>query len=651
MVERSQLLAQSEERYRTLVEGSADIFFNVDEEGYFIYMNETGVSRFGYAKEEIIGKRYVDFIPEEYRLRVFEYYTSVKEEGKQADYNEFPIVSKGGEIFWIGQNVQRMTDKEGSVYFSAVARDITQRKVLSDQLEIAKEQAQKAQQAEQQFLANMSHEIRTPLNAIIGMGHLLGDTSLNNEQDEYLEILSGSARILKNLISDILDMSKIDAGTLEVQEKEFDLELDVKNLIRTFETKNDKPDLIYKFSMDSQINRLIHTDQQILNQVLLNLLGNADKFTTFGSVHVKIGLTDQSDESYHLIIEVEDTGIGMSPEEQVRIFEDFRQANKEIRSNYGGTGLGLSISRKLLNLLGSDLHVRSEKGKGSIFYFDLAVKRGGEIVRSQEQQTSIGSLLERREAKVCVVEDNTLNVKYITRLLQKWDLSYEVCGNGQEALDYYAKNDVDIILMDLQMPVMDGFEATRQIRKLPSEKSQVPIVALTASTFLSKKQMAEDAGMTDFLSKPFTPDELSAILKRYLQNSPDPVAETEKFEYSKQLDRAYLLEAYGDDLDYAEEIFSLFLEEYSKELAILRELLTTGREDEIQAQVHKMKPTFQMVGLTEVSRFFQNIENQLHSAPSPRVMSELENVLFEMPGQIELVKLECHRLKQAKKKA
>lgn len=649
VVERSQLLAQSEERYRTLVERSADIFFNVDADGYFIYMNETGVSRFGYQEDEIIGHRYVEFIPEAYQSAVFKYYTSLREEGRGADYNEFPIRSKSGEISWIGQNVKRMEDKEGRVYFSAVARDITQRKELSDQLEIAKEQALKAQQAEQQFLANMSHEIRTPLNAIIGMSHLLDDTALDDEQEEYLEILAGSARILKNLISDILDMSKIDAGTLEIQEKEFGLKHELANLIRTFETKNDKPQLSYHFDFDNDIDRQIITDVQILNQVLLNLLSNADKFTHQGQVGLSVTINEDEEDTYLLQFEVMDTGIGMSEEEQARVFEDFRQANNEIRREYGGTGLGLSISRKLLDLLDSDLRLISEKGRGSRFHFDLRVKKGDPVTSKEQKSQRIDKLLKKEGAKICVVEDNSLNVKYISRLLEKWNLHYHICDNGQEVLDYYQEHEADIILMDLQMPIMDGFEATRMIRKMDAPKRNIPIIALTASTFLSKKQMAEEAGMTDFLSKPFTPDQLSSLLEKYIS---DQIAQGEDLDtstYSDSLDKKFLIEAYGDDLDYAEEIFELFLSEYPKEMHQLITFIRDKNMKDLTHHVHKMKPTFQMVGLTTVSRRFQEIEDRLNAVPSPEILKELSTLIDDLPRSISIVKEELERLKKAKK--
>ncbi len=648
VVHRSEQLAKSEERYRTLVERSADIFFNVDDKGYFQYMNETGISRFGYTEEEIIGHRYVEFVPEAHRAEVFEYYTAVKNEEVTYDYNEFPIISKSGQLYWVGQNVKRLIDKEGKTYFSAVARDITLNKELSDQLEEAKDKALRSQQAEKEFLANMSHEIRTPLNAIIGMSHLLGDTKLDDQQNEYLEILFGSARILKNLIADILDMSKIDAGTLEVREKEFNLQEDLEKIIKTFEVKNKNDQLSYHFSFDDSIDSLVITDQQILSQVLLNLLSNADKFTKQGSVSLDVRLEDADDQSYLALFTVEDTGIGLDEQELSRIFQEFRQANVSIRNEFGGTGLGLTISKKLLALLDSELKVTSQKNEGSSFFFSLRLKKGGELTSAEPVQLSIDELRTESKGKICVVEDNDLNVIYISRLLEKWKLDYHVCNNGLEACEYLANNEVDIILMDLQMPIMDGFEATKEIRKLEGDNSKVPIVALTASTFLSKKQAAEDVGMTDFLSKPFTQDQLSQLLDKYLpSHSNHQLNQEEDFEFNSNLDSAYLREAYGEDLEYAEEMFHLFLRQYPDEISHLMKFHQGENISDLAGQVHKMKPTFQMVGLTDVTKKFQEFEDQLKDDYSSSTLSELTNLVDELPKRISVVEEELVKIRKA----
>jgi len=345
---------------------------------------------------------------------------------------------------------------------------------------------------------------------------------------------------------------------------------------------------------------------------------------------------------------VEDTGIGLDEQELSRIFQEFRQANASIRNEFGGTGLGLTISKKLLALLDSELKVTSQKNEGSSFFFSLRLKKGGELTSAEPVQLSIDELRTESKGKICVVEDNDLNVIYISRLLEKWKLDYHVCNNGLEACEYLANNEVDIILMDLQMPIMDGFEATKEIRKLEGDNSKVPIVALTASTFLSKKQAAEDVGMTDFLSKPFTQDQLSQLLDKYLpSHSNHQLNQEEDFEFNSNLDSAYLREAYGEDLEYAEEMFHLFLRQYPDEISHLMKFHQGENISDLAGQVHKMKPTFQMVGLTDVTKKFQEFEDQLKDDYSSSTLSELTNLVDELPKRISVVEEELVKIRKA----
>ena len=609
--ERSLQLAASEERYRTLVEQAVDIFFNVDEEGYFTYMNEPGIERFGYAEEEVIGQRYTNFVPEEYQIKVFEYYTYLKESKVDFDYYEFPIVSKQGELFWIGQNVKRKYNSEGQLFFSAVARDITARKELETQLKEAKEQAVKAQQAEKAFLANMSHEIRTPLNAIIGMSHLLMDTRLNPEQADYLEALSSSALILRSLISDILDISKIDAGTLDVRNRPIALQGLLEELLKSFTIQDQNKDVAFLLEIDPALDFPVSCDPQYLNQIFLNLRGNAQKFTQEGEIKVCVNIIEKSEEKAFLKFEVIDTGIGIAEEELRFIFSEFKQANHEIRKKYGGTGLGLSISYQLVKLLGGTLEVISQANKGSNFFFTLGVDISslGPIEQSEKDINHSGQI----EGKILVVEDNALNLKYISSLLRKWQIDFDHCGDGPKACHLADKNNYALIFMDLQLPIMDGFDATRVIRESNSWNAKIPIVALTASTFLSKKRLALKAGMTDFLSKPFTPDQLSAIISEYSTTEmKSPIVEA-SYIFSSKLDQTYLAEVYGQDLDYALDMFQTFEEVIDDELVLLKSTIDEASLTRIKTSLHKIKPMFTMVGLSAWTQQVQMAEEKIAS--------------------------------------
>ena len=740
---RSHSLKESEYRYRILVEQAQDLIYNIDSEGYFMFVNSIGLEKFGYQEDNIIGKRYIEFMLPEDVQSEFAYYTKVKNEGLKSDYHEFRILSKEGDIFWLGQNVNRVEQDDGTFFYTAVARDITKRKkiekelgvaklelekseikyrsiienmdlglmevdtkgiivkaydrfcnmtgykqedligkqandtllvhgyedILDEQdtnrikgesgvyeakikkkdgseiwvlisgapffdekgkvigsigvhydittrknleheLELARRKAVKAQQAEKAFLANMSHEIRTPLNAIIGMSHLLLDTTLNDDQKGYLNALSSSTNILKSLISDILDISKIDAGSIEVHYKPTNIKESINQLITTFSLQYKEYNVEYISNVDDKINDILLCDLQLLNQILLNLLSNAQKFTASGTIELSVQLAKEELESLWLKFEIKDTGIGVSKENLASIFNEFKQANSAIRSKYGGTGLGLSISMQLVKLLGGELLVDSESGVGSNFYFTLKFDKTENII-PLDNLRPISTEFHTKDNKILIVEDNKMNLIYITSLLKKWNLNYEVCYNGLEACEICEKQKFDLILMDLQMPIMDGFEATQAIRGSTNENRNTPIIALTASTFLSKKRLALKAGMTDFLSKPFTPNQISEIISRYLVKKEIVSFENKPFSFSEKLDTTYLYEAYGNDSSYALEMFQTFLEIIDDELLILRDAVDQNDKNDIKRKLHRIKPTFSMVGLRLISESIETLEKRI----------------------------------------
>ncbi len=778
VAKRTSSLVASELRYRALVEEAKDLIYNIDAEGYFMYVNSIGIERFGYTESHIVGKRYIDFIPEEDVPKEFAYYTRVREEGLKSDYHEFRVISNDGSIFWLGQNVNKVENEDGTFFYTAVARDITQRKEaereleiaklelqksevkyrsiienmdlglmevdtngnilrvydkfydmldyeegdligksanetllvdgyeavlneqdanrlkgetgvyevkikkkdgseiwvlisgapfydengnvagsigvhyditdrkeLENQLEIARRKAVKAQQAEKVFLANMSHEIRTPLNAIIGMSHLLMDTNLNDEQQDFLEALTSSADILKSLISDILDISKIDAGSLDIQLKPFDLHRSIDQLLTTFTLQKLDSDVVFSSRVDGQITYLLNSDPQLLNQILLNLLSNAQKFTEKGSVELQVSVLEEKGEYVSVRFQVRDTGIGISKEDISFIFNEFKQANASIRSKYGGTGLGLSISNQLVKLLGGELKVDSIIGKGSTFYFDLELEKAKLNGNEELAHTSIEAFRGMNN-KILVVEDNKMNLKYITALLKKWNLDYEVCFNGVEACKLTEKIEFDLIFMDLQMPEMDGFEATQIIRSRENGNQNTPIVALTASTFLSKKRLALKAGMSDFLSKPFTPDQVLSIISKYLSRKEVSKLEGAGFEFAAELDVNYLNQAYGSDSEYALEMFQTFLEIIDDELIMIREALDLNQKDDIKKKLHRIKPTFTMVGLKIISDRIEAVEKRLVNNEEVDLMDWYFKLENEIKGYMPILNQEVEKLKQ-----
>lgn len=386
------------------------------------------------------------------------------------------------------------------------------------ELEKAKRKVEEGSRAKSEFLSTMSHEIRTPMNAIIGMTNLLVKDNPREDQLEQLEILDFSAKTLLSLINDVLDFSKIESGKIEFETVAFDIENLLNGVLESFRFTAEKKDVMRYLDMDDDIPEVVYGDPNRLTQILNNLVSNAVKFTEEGSVGIVVKKQDRSDEQLRLLFTVSDTGIGISKEKQKDIFESFTQERADTSRIFGGTGLGLTISKKLVELQGGDIYVESEKGKGSTFYIEMPF----EIREETEEDQSFSQYVMPESLKgstVLLVEDNAINQKVMCRFLDKWNIKVILAENGQQAVDGIQQNPANLVLMDLQMPVMDGYEATRQIRALSDkQKSEVPIIALTAAALKEVKEKVFASGMNDYLTKPFNPTELQKKLEYYILN-------------------------------------------------------------------------------------------------------------------------------------
>ncbi len=405
-------------------------------------------------------------------------------------------------------------------YINFYAADISEMVKVNKQLAIAKEKAEQASVAKAQFLSVMSHEIRTPINAIIGLGHLLLQENPKPDQLENLKALQFSANHLIALVNDILDFSKIEAGKIDFENIEFNLGDLLQGIGQMFAPKAEEKRISLKVQPAKNLENFLIGDPIRINQILTNLIGNAIKFTSEGKVELLFNLEEKNSKKQKLTIEVKDTGIGIPQDKLKSIFENFTQANSDTTRKYGGTGLGLAISKRLVELMEGEIEVKSTEGKGTSFIINIELSKGKKITSgSTEKITAIEIDSSLKGLKVLVVEDNKMNILVAKKFLGKWGVQTFIAENGEDAIEAIQNNNVDLILMDIQMPVMDGYTSASKIRKIKGKYYQgVPIIALSANASMDVKDQVLESGMNDYLTKPFNPDQLFKVIRKYVKS-------------------------------------------------------------------------------------------------------------------------------------
>lgn len=411
-----------------------------------------------------------------------------------------------GTFCVVDTEVKELTSEQINA-ISTLARHVMAQmelRVKNIELEKARKVAERAVIARDAFLGNMSHEIRTPMNAIVGFTYLLGQTNLDEQQLEYISSVEKAGQNLLVLINDILDLSKIESGKLVIEAAPFSLKDTLKHVHDLLKHKSKKNSLEVNLFLDADMPEFVVGDKYRLNQVLMNLAGNAVKFTEKGEVAVSVRKVDESADKYKLKFSIKDTGIGISEDQLNHIFDRFTQAEESTTRRFGGTGLGLSIVKQLLELMGSEIRVDSIEGKGSEFYFVMEFYKAGKITQ-KEVFKAMNPIEDAGQVSVLLCEDNELNQNLAGRIIHNYGFQLDIANNGHEGVELLQHKKYDIVLMDIQMPVMDGYQATRKIRE---SGNTIPIIAITAHSLIGEQKKCLDCGMDDYISKPFKPADL-----------------------------------------------------------------------------------------------------------------------------------------------
>jgi PAS domain S-box-containing protein len=632
----------------SLIEASRDPLFTISPQGKITDTNQASVRVTGVSKEKLIGSDFFNYFTEPKQAKKI--YKEVFEKGFVIDY---PLVITDGELINVLFNGAVYKDQNGNVVGAVVvARDITEQKRAEKELieaktfaelassiaektkimaETATKEANEAVKSKQQFLSNMSHEIRTPMNAIIGFTKVVLKTELTAKQKEYLMAIKMSGDALIVLINDILDLAKVDAGKMTFEKTPFKLKLSIKAMLHLFETKIQEKNLKLVTHYDANIPDVLVGDPVRLHQIILNLVSNAVKFTNVGQITVSVKLVSETDDNVILQFSVKDTGIGINDTKTETIFENFQQATSETSRIFGGTGLGLAIVKQLVEAQNGTISVASTLGKGTTFSFTLDFDKTNAEAVLEPEISEIDT--EIKDTKILVVEDMELNQLLMKTVLDDFGFECEIAANGKIAIEKLEKCTYDIILMDLQMPEMNGFEATEYIRK--KLKLNLPIIALTADVTTVDVAKCKAVGMNDYISKPVDErllySKLISCIKKpvaIIENKTIGNKHTQSIQY---VDLSYLTKLTKANPKLMTEMINAYIKQTPPLIDSMKQSFRNSDWALLKATAHKIIPSLAIMGInpkfTELALKIQDYAEKL----------ELSTELIDLVEQLEEV--------------
>ena len=602
-----------EEKYRSIIANMNLGLLEVDEEERIIYANQSFCKMTGYTLDEMKGKIASSLFAEGQNLDTIQQKTEERKKGSSDAY-EVQLKDKWGNIkWWLISGAPRYNNKGEPSGSIGIHLDITAQKNLEYDLIKSREEAKKLAKTKQSFLANMSHEIRTPMNAIIGMANQLQKTNLNASQSSLLNIIQTASDNLLVIINDILDIAKIEDGKLAIHPVIFELQETIKESIDTLQFKaEEKGILLRQGKFDLLIARYLKGDSNRLRQILLNFLSNAVKFTNKGSVTIECSLASTSMNSQWIEFKIIDTGIGMEASFLETIFDPFTQETTGNSKNNIGTGLGMYISKQLIELMQGSVSVQSTKHFGTTISFKLPFAIAQKPDTKNEELKTLINPNKLNQRKILIVDDNEMNRLVAEMIVQQNGAKTLHAENGQQAIEKLQNDIPDIILMDLQMPVMNGYEATHYIRNIL--KNPIPIIALTANAIKGERENCLEAGMNDYISKPFKEQDLIQSILSLIslnENEEARILELNGENKNDQLpyDLSILLQISRNDHQFVNKMIQLFCDDLPFQIEQIKDAIAQENTQIIAAKAHRLKPSTTNLGMPAITQKLRQIES------------------------------------------